>query len=224
MMKLYKFRSLANCQDLTRAQKILETGKFWCSRYWQLNDPLEGVYEYKDGTIPNEDIRNLYINKSKYAICSFTGAKAFKDPLVWGYYANGFKGIAIKIEVEDNKNEVEDNRLIQITYSNEVPSINNNPALDPIQRILTTKLCCWKHEYEYRYLKNNSEPGNYRIGEIKALYYGKPYITKLCADLAKERSRIKEYLCRIETLKKTARINNIKCRQVKVINGKVKFR
>ena len=43
-MKLYKFRPLANCDDLKRIKQIVEEKKFWCSRLWDLNDPMEGVY------------------------------------------------------------------------------------------------------------------------------------------------------------------------------------
>jgi|GEM_PF-5983772 hypothetical protein len=45
-MKLYKFRPLGSCLDLERAQEILAQGKFWCSPFWELNDPMEGVYRY----------------------------------------------------------------------------------------------------------------------------------------------------------------------------------
>ncbi|MGP8329849.1 MAG: hypothetical protein ACT6FF_05985 [Methanosarcinaceae archaeon] len=42
---LIKFRPLANLDDLKRAKQIIENGKFWCSKLWNLNDPMEGVYE-----------------------------------------------------------------------------------------------------------------------------------------------------------------------------------
>ena len=43
-MKVYKFRKLTNESDLDRLKGILETGNFWCSNFWDLNDPMEGVF------------------------------------------------------------------------------------------------------------------------------------------------------------------------------------
>lgn len=89
-MKLYKFRPLANQTDFDRAKAILETGCFWCSKFFDLNDPMEGVYK---------GIKNYFAEKDRYKICSFSGKKAFRDPVMWAYYANGFKGMAIETAI-----------------------------------------------------------------------------------------------------------------------------
>lgn len=56
-------------------RKILETGEFWCSRFWELNDPMEGVYLFDDGMLTSESI---FSEKSSHALCSFSGKRAFK--------------------------------------------------------------------------------------------------------------------------------------------------
>jgi hypothetical protein len=43
-MKLYKFRKLANCEDLERIKEIIKTGKFHCSNFLDFNDMNEGVF------------------------------------------------------------------------------------------------------------------------------------------------------------------------------------
>ena len=61
-IKLYKFRPLSDCKDFERIEKILETGEFWCPKFTELNDPMEGVYtldwEYR------EDVRKIYNKKT----------------------------------------------------------------------------------------------------------------------------------------------------------------
>ena len=105
-LKLVKFRSLANQKDLDRAINIITTGKFWCTKLWNMNDPMEGVYSTSNRDI----IPKMFTEKNKYVICSFSDnsddnipKKPIQNPLLWGYYANGFKGIAIEIE-EDESN------------------------------------------------------------------------------------------------------------------------
>ena len=162
-MKLYKFRPLANEDDFNRAKKILEEGCFWCSQFSELNDPMEGVFyaTYK------AKIQDIYNAKVKYKICSFSTKTAFENPAMWGYYANGFMGIAIEIEI--NKNDVK-----KIKYSKDIPSIDGPPDDNKIREILTVKLPRWKHEKEYRFLKEIDYSEHY-IGEITAVYFGNPY-------------------------------------------------
>ena len=44
MLKLYKFRSLGEPNSVNRVVGILRTKKFWCSKFWDMNDPMEGVF------------------------------------------------------------------------------------------------------------------------------------------------------------------------------------
>lgn len=110
-MKLYKFRPLAKEEDFQRAKSIIETGCFWCSRFSELNDPMEGVF----CTANHKIIDDAYKQKVSYRICSFSAEAAFENPCMWGYYANGFKGIAIEIEVSDEAKKM----IHEIDYENE---------------------------------------------------------------------------------------------------------
>jgi hypothetical protein len=215
-MKLYKFRSLASCCDHKRAREILETGKFWCSRFWELNDPMEGIYWFNKGTLTDKFIQNVYTEKSNHVICSFSGEEAFEKPIMWGYYANGFKGIAIEIEVGCGQASIE-----PVTYAHKVAKITDrDETTASVKRILTTKLSCWQHENEYRYLQE-SDCNLHPIGTITAVYFGNPYKTTVNAKDAQKRPCVKDYLYYVESLKQMPQVKN-KCHQVDVVNGLVR--
>jgi len=161
-IKLYKFRPLKSEIDLCRVEKIIKTGEFHCSKFFELNDPMEGVFA---GSIRNEGFSELLKTKEGYKICSFSGVNGLDNPLLWGYYANGFKGVAIEIEVEESKN------IHQVSYEEEFPIITNETsAID----ILTRKKIDWKHEDEFRFLIE-SDDEKHKIGKITKVYFGNPY-------------------------------------------------
>lgn len=210
IIKLYKFRPLANEEDYERLKGILETGKFWCSTFPELNDPMEGVFYGQ-----KEDVGVIYNEKNKYKICSFSYKEAFEDPAMWGYYANGFKGMAIKIEV--NKSNVK-----IIDYVNEIPSLEDLPVDNKIVKILTTKSTPWTKEAEYRFLKK-SEINFHKVGKITGVYFGNPY-----GDVANRREietkseSLSEYIKFKEKLIKFAKVKGIKVYHVKIEGCKVK--
>lgn len=60
---------------------------------------MEGGYSYLT-TAENEIATpDVFTEKNAYRICSFSGEKALSNPAIWGYCANGFKGVAIEVEV-----------------------------------------------------------------------------------------------------------------------------
>jgi len=163
-MKIYKFRPLANDTDYDRARDILETGCFWCSTFSELNDPMEGVFLT---TTPSNDIPNIYGEKCKFRICSFADSTAFKKPIIWGYYANGFRGLAIQVEVRGGE-------VHRVQYCDQLQSMVLSGGTSSIRQILLTKLSPWKHEGEFRFL-TESDGNRHRIGNITAVYFGCPY-------------------------------------------------
>ncbi|WP_155400817.1 DUF2971 domain-containing protein, partial [Methanosarcina mazei] len=174
-LKLIKFRSLAGDDELERIIKdIIKENSFWCSKLWKLNDPMEGVFS----TYNSDSIQKIFFGKNNIVICSFSGEKALKNPLMWGYYANGFKGIAIETEVEINNHDevinsegVINGKIVKVVYDNKSFSSANKLT---IEQIMTRKLEDWTHEEEYRFLKEGNE-GLYEIGEINKIYFGSPY-------------------------------------------------
>lgn len=158
-MLIYKFRPLGTKNDFDRVKKILETGNFWCSKFSELNDPMEGAFHSSIIKKVNE----AFEEKMSYKICSFSGKEAFKDPTLWGYYSNGFRGIVIEVECDDAD-------VKKVNYIKDIQSIDENT----VDEILVTKLEPWKREKEYRFLKKLDTNLN-KIGQIKTVYFGSPY-------------------------------------------------
>lgn len=160
-VRLYKFQALKDENDLKRLKKIIKTGKFWCSNFWDLNDPMEGVYK---AFIDPRTIKRIFEKKSTYKICAFSGETGLNNLSLWGYYANGFKGIAIEILVA----EID---IKKINYvSDQIFDSHNIEVIE----ILTRKLLDWQHENEYRFLTQSNKK-SHKIGEITKVYFGNPY-------------------------------------------------
>lgn len=175
-MRLYKFRQLTSCKDLERIIEILETNKFHCAKFSEMNDPMEGVYI---ATIPSK-ISEILNEKNKKRICSFSSEDGFENFAMWGYYANGFKGIAIEIEVDESI-------VKKVKYEDEIPETEN------VEEILTTKLKYWQHEAEYRFITEDNED-KCGIGKITKIYFGSPYENLTNSDkIIQESKQILEY-------------------------------
>ncbi|WP_424353522.1 DUF2971 domain-containing protein [Methanosarcina mazei] len=140
-----------------------------------MNDPMEGVYNTSKKHITDK----IFDQKNKYVICSFSHSDALELPMLWGYYANGYKGIAIEIEYDGkiiyniNNNDNINNCIVKVKYVEEIEDIDNSNVSVP--KIISSKLKCWEDENEYRYLTNSEPSGLIKIGEIKTVYFGDPY-------------------------------------------------
>jgi len=181
-MKVYKFRPLVTQEDFNRAKNILETGHFWCSKFSELNDPMEGAFYEPE----IEKINETFKGKNCRKICSFSGEIAFKNPILWGYYTNGFRGIAIEIDCSNQE-------VQEICYVQDILNLNEIGVTDIVEKVLTTKLHNWKHEQEYRYLVE-SDNHFHKVGKITNIYFGDPYYRASNKDKIYESSNIlKEY-------------------------------
>ncbi len=197
-MKLYKFRALDGVVSFGRIKEILETGEFWCPSFWSLNDPMEGVFNDPNDEVCGEALDELLYQKTHTGICSFSGKKGLKNPLIWGYYANGFKGVAIEIEVEKCMG------IEKVGYEPTIHTLNdslgNHEGLK--NRILTTKLKCWEHEDEYRYLCESASECSKKIGKITGVYFGDPYRNvQNRPSILESSDYLKCYTCYVEKLK-----------------------
>lgn len=220
-MKLYKFRSLAgstDCKskagdksDYCRVIDIIKEGKFWCSSFWGFNDPMEGIF-YANKNL----IEKIYSEKEKYKLCSFSGINGFHNPLLWGYYANGFKGVAIEIEVDNiSKNE---QSLYQIEYIPYISSFSN--SRNDVIKILTRKLNIWKHEDEFRFLTTDN-PNFQKIGNITNVFFGNPYGNVTNRDEFANKDIIEDYNSKKEKLQDLLKTKNIKSKSVKIIKNRI---
>jgi hypothetical protein len=117
-MKLYKFKSLRNFQYVA---DIFCNKRFHTALFTELNDPMEGLFEY-DPETSERYINQIKQEKGNLRTCSFS--KNFKNLLLWAHYADGFKGICIEIEANDSSQ----NELVEVTYSSSFININEHNA------------------------------------------------------------------------------------------------
>lgn len=94
MPKVYKYIQLNDCEKTGRFENTLLTNEIWLSKYNQLNDPMEGIYYTFSG---KDATRFLLSEKNKYLIGCFGSSP--DNFSLWAYYANGFRGACIEIEL-----------------------------------------------------------------------------------------------------------------------------
>lgn len=208
MLKLYKFRSLKDDDSKRLVKRILETGEFGCSSLWNLNDPMEGIFTDNGKMLPKKSLDEIFSKKNGKRICAFSSETAFRNPAMWGYYAHGFKGVAIEIEV-DRKD------VHEVHYNSNVAQwIVDNPQALSINQILTTKLDCWTHEEEWRYICDSEDDGSHwiekRIGKVNAVHFGWPYSNVENARSIKAQVRkLKNYIQHVRELMAVASARRI---------------
>lgn len=167
MTKVYKYIQLNDCKKIDRFKNILTTNQVWLSKYNTLNDPMEGIYYTFS---KSESARTLLSEKNKYLIGCF-GTKPDNFTL-WAYYADGFRGACIEIELEDN---VLSKKIDYVTL--EVFKTSLSTDIENLETILTRKLSHWVSEAEIRVLVKSEDaigvPGkSTKIGKITAVYFG----------------------------------------------------
>lgn len=154
----YKYRSLSN---LKRFIDILLNHQLYASKYLELNDPMEGFFQY-DNTVPKEFINTLRDEKSKTLICSLS--KNYNNGLMWSVYADEHKGCCIKLSITSN------------SWTKLDVSYDENPALinedrKTVEDILKIKSPQWKHEEEVRFIKLNPSKPYVKI-KIDTIFLG----------------------------------------------------
>lgn len=161
-MKLYKFRSLNN---FDRIVDILTNNKFHLSNWNDLNDPMEGYFQYiicNTDLIYKEKIERFISSKNELKICAFSSK--YHPILLWTNYADQHKGIAIEITL----NPVKVKNLYKITYGKNIPELNFDSNPTPID-VLSRKIKFWSYEKEYRYIDYTDSTS---VGKITGIYFG----------------------------------------------------
>ncbi|MEN9302328.1 MAG: hypothetical protein RL264_757 [Bacteroidota bacterium] len=95
----YKYRSL-NGDNWEYLLDIILNNRLYCAKYNELNDPMEGVFYVNNRNKEYEEIDRLVNGKESVRICSLT--ENSEEPLMWGHYADGNRGIAIGVKVNKN--------------------------------------------------------------------------------------------------------------------------
>jgi hypothetical protein len=130
---------------------------------------MEGIFADERDEVTGHKLDAVFTDKNNKRICSLSGQKAYHRPTMWGYYANGFKGVAIEVEVEPEK-------VHKVTYKKNIAQwVAGQPQGLSVRQILTTKLCRWWQEDEYRYICREGDHLSSDSAKIKAVHFGWPY-------------------------------------------------
>jgi hypothetical protein len=145
---------------------IFRNNRFYASKFNELNDPMEGFFDY-DKTITKQHRKDLLSEKQNRRICSF--CKSFSSPLLWAHYADRFKGICIEIETDDSATYEKKN----VTYSPFRPYLTHgqtNNLRELADIVLSCKNKAWKYEKEVRLLTREKYISN--GFSICSIYFG----------------------------------------------------
>ena len=147
IMKVYKYRSLRNFDFVA---DIICNRRFYAAPFFELNDPMEGLFEYPADT-KKEYIAAIVKGKRKLRICSFS--KDPNNPLLWAHYADGFRGVCIEVDLQSLQRE--DCKIVPVKYP-PTRSRFSNDAKELVDRMpekfLSRKSTAWEYEKEVRTL------------------------------------------------------------------------
>jgi hypothetical protein len=144
---LYKYRSI-NWKFL---EDIVINRRLYAAPFRTLNDPMEGLLYLFDKSVSTRYRRSVDRSRHRLNICSLCECR--NKTLLWSYYADGHKGVAIGVTVLHQRSPRVDEPA-EVTYD---MTVNIDPATirsklpgAVAKRVLSQKLSYWVHEGEYR--------------------------------------------------------------------------
>jgi len=153
---LYKYRGLSNLQF---ALDIFVNQRLHASDYKNLNDPMEGQYNYPRGSLQQWQIDDIFAQKNQYRLVALS--ETFNNILMWSYYAESHTGMVVGVEIRDPEAET-----LPIDY---VDNLHVELSHDDIaKRVLSKKYALWRHEREHRVFVRKRFV---RI-DVRELYFG----------------------------------------------------
>ncbi len=174
---LYKYRSISNSLFLL---DILVNNRLFASSFNSLNDPMEGHFRYRRTKVGRDLIKEIRALKKEWKICSLS--KSSNNTLMWSYYADGHKGVALGVDIEDS----DEYDILPVKYRERAAYVSKKLDSErAVKKLLSTKLLPWEHEQEVRILTYE----NYVNIEIKEIVFGKkiaPADMKLLKTLARK--------------------------------------
>jgi hypothetical protein len=213
-LRLYRYRSLKDDKALVRELKALKDSYIWCSKFTDLNDPMEGAFRPSSriDKVNLREVNRLIEGKlSEIGIACFS--ESYENEVMWAHYAGSFCGICIAYDSRRLQRRLDNSTfLVRIAYDEKLPRLGSSeannilgsvvekldaPASDALARqLLSYKKRTWDYEREWRVLDKIGH-NNIR-GSSKPLRY--PLITDIyLGSKIKEENR-KEILAQSKSL------------------------
>jgi hypothetical protein len=146
----YKFRGP---EQIEFALDMLFKNRLYCADWSSLNDPMEGAFVHgkhqSDKTDYSRILTEIEDHKSELRVCSLS--TTFDCHLLWGHYANGFRGLAIEVDLPDDAPEV-----VQVQYGDVFGYVRLSEDIRPeieARAVLSSKYVDWSYEQEVRILQ-----------------------------------------------------------------------
>lgn len=158
MATYYKYRSL---QNLNRILDILINERLYAAKFQNLNDPMEGHYQY-NAEIDRNLKEQIQSERDRTLICSLS--RRSDIGLMWTHYADECRGCCIELRVTSQSW-----REIDIHYRDHLPNLTS------VEDILSVKGKAWSYEDEVRYIKTfneNSKMNYYLEIAVSKVYIG----------------------------------------------------
>lgn len=173
---LYRYRSVSG-KKLKREIESIEQRYIYCSKFEDLNDPMEGNFQF---TQPGSDdfrmrdaLSEIYHKKIVIGIACFSETP--RNELMWAHYADQFKGICIAYDVDRLiKSLPDDSYLVRMYYDDMLPGVGGSEGdlTEAARKILSRKNHKWLYEREWRFF-GALEKVHYRDDEaVSAIYLG----------------------------------------------------
>ena len=141
-MALYKYLSLSNPR---RFIEILLNEKLYGALFDELNDPMEGYFNYSKDV--SNDVRKEMANiRKNTCICSFS--RRNNIGVMWTHYADSHKGVCLELEIKDAGWE-----RVDVNYNNNILCAQ---CLKSPSYLFKRKTTQWEYEEETRYIKTKS--------------------------------------------------------------------
>lgn len=153
---LYKYRGLDNFKNFV---DIILKNRLYAAQYKDLNDPMEGQYYYHRGEL-NRTIRDKILEE-KGTLRILSLSRVNNNQLMWSHYADGHKGIAIGVRIDQTEYDVQ-----PIEYDGIVTIRNSDYNGQTAREILRHKLEVWSYEEEVRVFQRNQMFIDVKIEEI----------------------------------------------------------
>lgn len=144
---LYKYRSL---NEFKYFVDIILLNRLFAAEYNQLNDPMEGQFYYLAGELERSIRNKLLEDKGGLKVCSLS--KVNDNHLMWSHYADGHKGVAIGVRIDDQAYQVRNINYHGLAYIRQ-ENLTEQTAID----ILSCKLEVWNYEQEVRVFIRNKK-------------------------------------------------------------------
>ena len=143
----YKYRALGNWQFLL---DIFLHKRLYAGSFASMNDPMEGQSYYVNGKVRGDVRSAIDSQREQWNICSLT--PHVRNSLMWAYYANGHRGIAIGVELQrlkrgDIRRPVDYDSTVYVR-----PEEAKRSLSEVATTILFRKQALWGHEDEIRVL------------------------------------------------------------------------